>query len=274
MKFTTKNVIKFYEVVNWLFTTDEIPARFIEQKSKLNSIVPYIVEQLWCNQRLSWYLNEHTNNLYNIPDPIEHLKLLKKLIRNYSITKYDLWQFIPTRGPDLIKEIEERDQLGENDAKEKLRLIQLLGANKDSYIKVNPTKKNTNLKADLEQVVQAVEHKKKQEAKEALSSDSNFLHELNQQVIDDLGLVLFDTTVLKKSNRVLYIFIDKENRKRYYTEGFSAQIYISKKDGVINNDYIEPKTEEFTKYIINNSSLYSKLKFMLNDNYKRLINGG
>ncbi len=100
------------------------------------------------------------------------------------------------------------------------------------------------------------------------------LDNLTQEVIEREGLVLFDVSLLKKTNRILFIFIDKENKKRYYTEPFQAEIYISKKDGIINNDYIENITDDFVKYNILDIAQYNKLKYIINDNYKRIINGG
>jgi gamma-glutamyl phosphate reductase len=99
--------IKFYNIINWLLSQEtEIPQEFLDNRSKLNSIVPYLTEQLWLNPKLINYLNKHVNNLYNIPDPIEQLNFLKKIFKLNHITKFDLYQFIPERSPDIIKEIE------------------------------------------------------------------------------------------------------------------------------------------------------------------------
>ena len=104
-------------------------------------------------------------------------------------------------------------------------------------------------------------------------SSNRYLKNLNQEIIDELELVLFDVSLLKKTNRVLYVFIDKNNEKKYFVAPFAATIYISQRDGVINNDYIEERTDEFQEYIIQDIKLYTRLKFMLNDSYGRIVNG-
>jgi len=268
--------VKFYEIINWLFTDNEIPEHFTP--SQLNSKVPYLTEQLWVWPKLTWYLNKHTNDLFKIPNPIEQLKLIRKIIHINKITKYELWSFIPERKKDLIKEIQERDNLDENDSRAKLILIDKLDADISQYTKVAPTKKNTDLKnkENQEKVREALLQRKLLEEKKMqkkAQSSNRYLKNLNQEIIDELELVLFDVSLLKKTNRVLYVFIDKNNEKKYFVAPFAATIYISQRDGVINNDYIEERTDEFQEYIIQDIKLYTRLKFMLNDSYGRIVNG-
>ncbi len=270
-------VIKFFEVWNWLFSSTEIPAKFIENKTKLNTIVPYITEQFWTRPDLVSYLNKYTNDLYRIPDSIELLKLLRKLIQERGITKHSCWSFMPRRQPNLLKELQERDGLDTGDALAKRMLMQKLSINSSSYFKAAPTKKNSNLndtvsKAIVQEAIQIDKAKQVKDKEEALASDSRFLHKLNQDVINELDLVLFDVSLLKKTNRVLFTFIDSDNLKRYFIVPFLAEIYLSKKDGVINNDYIEELNDDFIKYIIKDIKLFNKLKFLLNTSYKKTLN--
>jgi len=266
--------IKFFEVLNWLLgPSNEIPENFIENSSGLNSIVPYIVEQLWVHPRLVAYLNS-TNDLYNIPDSIEMLVLLKKLFINFNITKRNLWQFIPTRERDIVQAIQDYDGLDEGNARAKVFLLKKLDklGSIDKYFKPSPVKANLQLnKEDKLLIKETLERTKEKELK--LISNNVYLPNLSQASIDEFGLVLFDIQLLKKTNQVLFIFIDGEYNKKYYLEPFRAEIYISTKDGVINNDYIENKTDDFLEYVINDNSIYSKLKFLLASNYKKVING-
>lgn len=265
--------IKFYNIINWLLSQEiEIPQEFIDNKTKLNSIVPYLVEQLWLNPKLINYLNKHVNDLHRIPDPIEQLKLLKKLFKINHITKFDLYQFIPERAPDIIKEIEEMELYDENDARAKALMMKKLGIPFDKYIKPKPQKKNFKATEDDIKIAKTILAQEKM--KESKKHSSNFLHNLTQEIIDEKGLILFDVSLLKKTNSVLFIFIDKENKKWYYKKSFAAKIYISKKDNVLNNDYIETITDDhFDQYIITDIKAYTRLKYMLNDSYRRIING-
>ncbi len=279
-----KVTIKFYEVLNWLFSNqEELPETFRHNKTQLDKIVPYLTEQFWAMPDLVSYLNKHLNDLYKIPDSKETLKLLKKIVKTRKLTKRSCWVFIPTREKNLIKEIKERDLLDSGNARAKIMLIKKLNLDSvsGSYFKVAPTKKNstalglkdtktkTIVKEALLNDIKIKERVKNVEQ----SNDSRFLKKLDQSVIDSLELILFDVSLLKKTNRVLFTFIDKNNAKKYFLTPFRADIYLSTKNGVVNNDYIEDKNEDFKHYIINDIKLYSKLKFTLNASYKRILNG-
>ncbi len=270
--------IKFFEVSNWLFSdTDELPEKFVMNPTKLTSIVPYLTEQFWAMPQLTSYLNKHMNDLYNIPDPLDTLIFLKKIIRQRCLTKASTWNFMPQRKPNLLKEIQARDQLDTGDACAKRMLMQKLGIDSSHYFKAAPTKKNTNLNNVVSQgiVKEAIENTKliqKKKKEEERTLDSRFLTLLNQEVIDEFDLILFDVALLKKTNRVLFTFIDRDNLKRYFIAPFLAEIYLSKKDGVINNDYIETLNDYFINYLIKDHKLYNKLKFILNNSYKKILN--
>jgi len=101
--------------------------------------------------------------------------------------------------------------------------------------------------------------------------NSKFLPYINQEIITSLSLSLFDIRVLRQENRFLYIFIDKYNNKRYYKDHFKAEFFISKKDGVINNSYIEPNSDEFIKYIVTNHLDLNNIRYLLDQEYRKEI---
>ncbi len=270
---------KIYEIVNWLLSPDMvIPERFLMHKTKLVSLVPYITEQLWVKPQLTKYLNKHLNDLYNIPDPIDTLVLLKKIFRNQGISKMDLYQIPFYFKPKLIEAIELKEGYDQNNAISKAMLMGRLNIPNTLYIKYAATKANVKSNSSSEikqQITEVLEIEKKKDHHPVVDKDRGvYLKELNQDVIDSEELVLFDISLLKKSNKVLFIFIDKNNHKKYFLKSFQASIYVSKEDCVINNDYIETITpDKFIGYKINDIKIYNKLKYMLNYSYKRIING-
>ena len=277
-----KKTVKIYELINWLLGPDDkIPDHFVDQKTKLNSLVPYITEQLWTNINLVHYLNEYTNDLFNIPDPIDQLQFLKKLFKIRGITKWDLFQKMPTFKPDIIKEIMEKENYDEGNARGKeIVLRRKFGAiaSHESYKRQKATKaavKQATTQADkkfIKDILEQEEIKKKKEIPKV--NEGIYIKKLTQEFIDENELVLFDVSLLKKRNQVLFIFIDKNNHKKYYLMPFMAKIYISKQDGVINNDYIEELTpKKFNGFILTDIKVYTRLKYMLNDSYKRIVNG-
>ena len=271
------NQIKIRDVLDWLFSPQgKFPDIFIEQKNKLNSIVPYITEQFWCMPQVVNYLNKHSNDLYNIPDPLEQLKLIKKIINYQGLTRKNTWFFIPQRTPDYIQEIQNREGYDEGNARSKYLMIQKQNENFEKYKRIAANKqavKKATQKEDLNLIAKVVQEQSNEFQLQKFKKDDRFIDNLTQETMDEMGLILFDITILKKTNRILFIFIDKNNKKHYWLQPFMAKIYISKKDGVINNDYIEEKDpNKFDEYIITNYKDYQRLKYMLNDSYKKTIN--
>ncbi len=267
------NAPNFNSIQNWLFSKDAIPTEFIENKTKLNSIVPYLPEQFWHMPEMSRLINTFYNDLHSIPDSIELLQSLQKLIIQRGLTKLDSWKFIPRRTPDLIQKIKEVEQLDENDARSKIMMIHRTGNPLPEFLGGKPDIKNKeNLETVKKALIKETIFKKEQEEKAIQESDM-YLKILTQDIIDDMELTLFNVKILKKQNKVLMTFIDKFNKKKYFLENYNASFYVSKDNCVINNDYImDPDPNKFIKYTISDWQLLNKLRFALNHAYKRSIN--
>jgi len=106
-------------------------------------------------------------------------------------------------------------------------------------------------------------------------NDTRFLKELNQNVIDELELTIFNVKTLPNRNQILFIFIDKDNNKRFFVDDFNFIFYVSNKTNIIENDYLT-KYDESTHipFIIQNYEVLKHLKFAVNDNYKRFMKKG
>lgn len=269
----TPTKITFSEVENWLYSTKSIPEHFITLKSKLNSIVPYLPEQFWHKPELVILLNDYFNNLHDIPDPIDALLSLQKIIGYRNFTKYDSWKFFPKYSQDVIQKIIDADSLDENNARSRLMMIQKVGAEL-------PIENNTKLDLKTEDRHEAIKEalviekeKEIQKYKDRMTNSKRYLKKLTQEVVDELELTLFNVKILKKQNKVLVTFIDKNNCKRYYLEPYVASFYVSKKQRIIDNDYIvSPDENQYIKYTVTDWSLLNKLKFALNHSYKRTMN--
>jgi len=269
---------KTYELLNWVLGDDNnIPLRFIEHKSKLNSVVPYLTEQLWLSPKACIYLNKHLNNLFAIPDPIESLILLKKIVKSQRIIKNDLYSKYPSFGPKYLDIIEKAHDYDEGNSRAKMTMMLELGKKFKNLEKYKATKANIkkNSSSEVKQVIQELVDIKKEEITKPAKLNHYIDENITQDLIDREGLILFDISLLKKRNQILFIFIDKNNHKKYKIEDFVAKIYISKKEGIIHNDYIETLSDEyFQLYHITDFKLYNKLKYMLNNSYTRIFNEG
>lgn len=263
--------ITFNEVFTWLFSNTEIPEHFLMNSTKLNSIIPYLPEQFWRYPELTKVLNS-ANDLHNIPDSIKLLESIQKIIQFRSLTKYDLWKYIPQRAADYVQKIQDAENIQEIDAKAKLKMIGLTGNSLPNYIR--PAKQDVNNVENLNVVKEALEIEKELEFKKtqvAVNQDL-YLKELNQEIIDELELTLFNVKLLKKRNQILFTLIDKFHKKRYFLKSFQAKIYVSKHPIIMQNDYLVQPDENFIEYIINDWGLLNKLRFAMNHNHKKAIN--
>jgi hypothetical protein len=260
---------------------DSVPSRFIEQKTKLDNLVHYMTEQFWTHPGIIHYLNKHVNDLYNIPDSMEYLKLIKKIYRLHKFTKFDLLTMYPKFKQDIVKEIEEREGYDEGNARGKEVILRRkfgLVEIPELYKRPTATKaaiKQASTNEDKELIRNMVEQDKEKKMLKTTEIRSKFLPKITQELIEERGLIIFDISLLKKTNRVLFTFIDKDNNKYYRIEDFFAKIYISNENCVINNDYIEELIpDKFTEYILTDIQNYTRLKYMLNGSYARILNGG
>jgi len=267
------NAPKFNDVISWLFTKNPIPESFLVHKTKLNSIVPYLPEQFWNNPELTRLMNTFYNDLHAIPDSIQQLKSIQKLIIHRGIQKTDLWKFVPRRMPDQIQKIKDIEQLDENDARAKILMLHKTGNQLPVFLGGKPdTKNEANLEIVRNALSKEKELKRIQEEKDRENSNM-YLKILNQDIISEMELTLFNVKILKKQNKVLMTFIDKFNKKKYFLENYNASFYISKSNSVIDNDYIvDPDPDKFIKYNITDWQLLNKLRFALNHAYKRSLN--
>jgi len=269
--------ITFSQVNNLIFSGAKIPEDFIFNKSRLNGIVPYLHEQFWFSPHLTRIFGKYFNDLFNIPDPIESIKTIQLLVKwNPIASRFNTWKFFPQRDNKLEEFHKLRDcQLIDSKAAlsiHEAKNIQSQTLDKKINIK---SKDRKEIVTKALEVAEKEKDLKEQELLKQYKSDNTFLKEINQEIIDELELTLFDIKVLKKTNEILFIFIDVENKKRYYRKGFSFKFYVSKNRSIIYNDYIMSLSEDgdqFIEYITTDHNTLTKFKFALNSAYKKEIN--
>jgi len=234
-----------------------------------------MTEMFWKRPEIIKYLNKHTNDLFNIPDPIEQLLLIKKMINLHGISQLDLYSSGVFSQKCSVTSALENKGLSENDARGKAIMMKRLGIHAEDIINKKATKASVrkNSSEDIKEVVKkAIEDNQTCSYK---SDTSVYLSDLTQDIIDEQELILFDISLLKRQNKVLFVFIDKNNHKKYWLVPFRARIYVSQSRGVIHNDYIENLTDTgFQEYIITDIKSYTRLKYMLGNSYKGLVNCG
>ena len=266
---------KLTNLLNWLFDNGsmDIPPLFLYYKKEIDGICWYLHNSFLKKVRFIQLVNEHGNNLYGGYNSYELIQFYKFLIQQQGLTKYDLMQYFPKK--NYRKEFVNRmRELGYSDTGDANSLYELINTGalgnldiqkliESSFGEVVDLKEDTVSMDEVRAVLQQNETKKMME-------DDKVIRELNQEVIDELQLTLFDVKTIKNKNLILYIFIDKNNMKRYYYEPFTYTFYISTVPNIVQNDYIQDYDPSIhIAYTMTSYEQVSKFKFALNDLYKK-----
>jgi hypothetical protein len=269
---------KINDLLQWLFdgASVEIPELFLYYKKEIDGILWYLHNSFLKNIRFVVLLNEHGNSLYN-NDTFQVLKFYKFLIQQQKLNQSQLMQYFPNKNyrKEFVARMNEIQLADTGNAKSlyELLLSGALGKNyntagiqkliESTYGEVVDTKTDTTTLEEINNILSSHEDSKRMQ-------DSKVITTLNQQVIDELQLTIFDVRTIKAKNLILYIFIDKDNNKRYYYEPFSYTFFISMNPSIIQNDYlVDYDPQIHIPYTMTNYDQVTKFKFAITDLYKK-----
>ncbi len=284
--FKVVKVPKMNDLVNWLYDNQPIiyPLQFKPFKNEINYLVRYILEIFQTSPQALYLASKNCNRLYFNDDDLETLMFYKSLVQGLKLNFYDRYnqfnkqnkrkQFI-----DIIKTLNK--EWHTND------IISLWELNRHAVIPgdyisnedridffKNPAKERAYNKSQTENIKKLIREREILEQENKLKNDTRFLSNLTQELIDELELVIFNVKTIRSQNKILFIFIDKDNLKRFYLQPFNFNFYISSNIGIINNDYIVELTENHLQFNIQSFEVLSKLKFAVNNNYKNFMKRG
>lgn len=303
--------IKPYEIVNWLCNgvtpvpgtdpIDSIPENFLLYPKEITTFITYIHESLFKHMSVISFLNDSNNRLFSNPKRNDNLVFeilleLKFIFIKNNIRKSDIWTYYPNRfyglGFDPVKKLIEYNgvrleslepAMDINDAKSKIVLLRRKGIDLSKLFKDHELQIGTHIGGRKKPTVSEMKVMLSKATATATAApvpvsvnidiQSKYLTEMNQNIIDEMELTLFNTDILANRNSILFTFIDKFNKKRYYIEPFSATIYLSKINSIIENDYIEDKNQDkFIPYRILDMKVFNRLKFTVQKNFTDIMN--
>jgi len=273
--------ITLNDLINYITGSGSIPDHFLSQEKELKKTIVYLFEAIWRRPKLVNFLSRY-NLLYNDEiqkNPILFLNYLKTIIIDNNISKWDIKSDFFNFYQELNK-IKDLEKLANQ---EQLQLVDIIARLKTAdkigeSVKLNKAKKikkkdQNEIKETLKKVFKEQEEKEIKLKQEKLNNDSRILKNLNEKIIEELELTIIDTFVDEKQNQIVYIFLDKNSRKKYFIESFVYEFFLSKEFRVIENDYFENyNSEKFIKYTIYSFWDYQRLRSEINKNYKRILN--
>ena len=259
--------LKYHDFLNLLFSGRITPEIIDEHKTQIKQFMKYAWDMFLNLPRAVQYLNRYVNDYeYTAQSLHEQVIFLQDFIKRANINRNEIRTVIPS--------FEKRSQLkedlgksfGTNDVNALYSLAKLGVLASDNLVaKPDQARPDKLTKDEKELVKKAIEQHYNNAA--AKHYDDMILKELTQEIIDELDLSLFDISILDKTNQILYVFIDKDNKKRLYIEPFEYQFGIHPAASILDKDYFVSKNEVHP-YIVTNVKDYMKLRGAINENFR------
>lgn len=264
--FTTNDVMK------WLFDggSTEVPVIFMKNNTTLKNHVKNIAPKFRTIPRIMNLFNNHLNKLYDKRTGAEILEFLKSYIQQHKINiqwldnnwyKKDQRELylshhlgksgnLETSVGDLTEEYQMFMTGAFNDKKEIL--------SKWFQVFEDPDTIEEDFKENVNELLLQMDEKKH-------DNDPRFLKEVNQEIVDELELSLIDIKMIEKMNKILLVFIDKNNNKKYSLIPFSYEFVISTINAIKYNDYVvnfDPAYHNF--YVCFDFATVEKIRMAIN----------
>ena len=260
------------DVMKWLFDggSTEVPVIFMKNNTTLKNHVKNIAPKFRTVPRIMNLFNNHLNKLYDKRTGAEILEFLKSYIQQHKINiqwldnnwyKKDQRELylshhlgksgnLETSVGDLTEEYQMFMTGAFNDKKEIL--------SKWFQVFEDPNTIEEDFKENVNELLLQMDEKKH-------DNDPRFLKEVNQEIVDELELSLIDIKMIEKMNKILLVFIDKNNNKKYSLIPFSYEFVISAINAIKYNDYVvnfDPAYHNF--YVCFDFATVEKIRMAIN----------
>ena len=246
------------DIINWLFNGHpavEIPNAFLRRQYKLKPLINNIMQKFRTNPRMLNFMNNQLNDLFSKRSEAEILLFMKQYIQINRIRKESLYKSWFRKS--------ERELFFDKIGADKNDVDGGFGNLSSHYDLLCTGRFNDKLSESIMAEVKGVEISNaeieenlsaflEQEAQAKIQNDPRFIKELTQEQIDELNLSLIDIKTLEKLNKILLVFLDKNNLKKYYMFDFTYEFVISNLFSIIQNDYVMPFLKDYHQSILVN----------------------
>ena len=264
--FTTNDVMK------WLFDggTLDIPLVFMKNNTTLKNHVKNIAPKFRTIPRIMNLFNEHLNKLYDKRTGAEILEFLKSYIQQHKIN-------IQWLDNNWYKK-DQREQYFEHHLDASGALETSIGDLSEEYQmfmtgSFNDRKELITKWVSVFEDPNVIEDSFQDNVEELLiqmnetkhDNDPRFLKDITQELVDSLSLSLIDIKMIEKLNKILLVFIDKNNNKKYSLIPFSYEFIISTINAIKYNDYVVSFDPNYHKiYVCFDFSTMEKIRMAIN----------
>lgn len=288
--FKAVKIPKMWDLINWMTdgnTNIEFPPMWDFFKSDLQYTVNYLINLFINYPRITREANRLLNSLYTTWDYKEILMYYKNVVQKNQLRPNDLYTKFD--GKTARKEFVDICETinpwwTEADAKALYALnvgprvfdsvsnVDLVKIYKDPKLAMLSKKNNSE---GFEEEANRLDELLIENQKQKMMNDKRFLKVINQEIIDEMELTIFNTCTMKSLNSILFTFINKQNQKVYYLQPFEFEFYASYHSSILKNDYIVPfNPVDHTKYRLTNYKDLKSLKYSINNAYDKYMRSG
>jgi hypothetical protein len=264
------------DVMTWLFDGKpeiELPYLLANRQYKLKPLINSVIQKFRTNPKTLNLLNGLINNMHSSHSESQILVFLKSYIQINKITKYMLDQsWFPKSKREIFIEkygAQKGDlESGFNDVVAQFDLLSTGKFDDKLSLSLMESLETNNLKEkeEIELLNSQLEEFFIKEQENKISNDPRFIKELNEEIIKDLNLSLIDIKSIERTNKILLVFLDKSNLKKYYLFDFVYEFVISNVFSIIGNDYVMPFYKEIHQpYIVTDMKTLDAIKRTLRD---------
>ena len=288
--FKAVKIPKMWDLINWMTdgnTNIEFPPMWDFFKSDLQYTVNYLINLFINYPRITREANRLLNSLYTTWDYKEILVYYKNVIQKNQLRPNDLYTKFDGKTArkefvDICEKINpwwtEADAKGlyalnvEPRVLDSVSNVDLVKIYKDPKLAMLSKKNNSE---GFEEESNRLDELLIENQKQKMMNDKRFLKVINQEIIDEMELTLFNTCTMKSLNSVLFTFINKQNQKVYYLQPFEFEFYASYHSNILKNDYIVPfNPADHTKYKLTNYKDLKSLKYSVNNAFDKYMRSG
>ena len=265
------------EIMAWLFdgvVSTDIPFHWNYQKDQVKKVCNFQIIQKISAPRMVVFLNKWVNDLYNDPG-IKDLLLFLKSYFQVNGCGPEVVDTSWTKPPDItrdkyiskVRETESIFDLGEGDLLERYRMLET-----GMFGEIDVSKEGEETDANREDFNSKANELLVRQQQQKMDLDPRYLKTLDAETIEKWGLALIDIKVIETLNKVLLVFIDIYNKKKFFLDDFQYEFFISLNSSPIYNDYLAPLDPKVHQAIVcRDIRTVDRLKQDLNKAQQKII---
>ena len=244
------------DVMNWLFDGKqniELPNKFMHRQYKLGPLINGVIQKFRSYPKMLNFMNYNVNELFSKRTNGEILIFIKQYIQINRVSYNMLDHSWVTKSDRevLLEKFSKTKSDSENGFNDIAAHYDLLKTGRfEDALSVDIINTMTGVPDDNPDLDNTLLQLIEMEKQAKIDKDPRFIKELTPEQIEMWGLSLIDIKTLNGMNKILLIFLDKNNNKKFFLIDFVYEFVLSNIFSIIHNDYIMPFLPDYHQPII------------------------